>query len=668
MAWMCCLLMVALTATAATFVSGMCPQECQCPLDSRGRRQVICLKGGLQDPLPVSEIPTETEVLVVESPPGHPNSLTLGPIFKGHPRLEEITVHGSGVPALGAHSFWGLRRLTLLNISHNEISALTDTNFRGADNLKVLDLSHNFVESIPSAAFRHIRRVQYLSLAHNHLPELVPRVFFGLAKLETLDLSGNPLGELPAERFVDVPNLKELHCHECGLTSMSDELLKAMPEIRVLNLRHNRLTEVPPVVYTQHLAMLYLDYNHISVIMPGALTGPPLETLSMSHNRLTALQPGALTNTSLTLLNFGYNRLAKLRNNAVGEAFHIMRHLELSGNPLRIDHLKEVIPKARQLRHLGLGELGITKLPEDMLRHARHLRSLNVSSNYLSSFPSAALYSTPHLNNLDLSHNSFRGLTRDVVTAFASMSSLEYISLGNNPWLCQECHIAALLEWLTDPASIPRYVEACEINPENSDCLRCAGPAQYSGSYLPLLSKDELPKCGISKATWPTWLTSTQQGDDPGKQNINNLQEQYSSILEEEDDQPINKFFKEHLALIVGVGCGLVLALLVVVVAALILARRHSALYFTSEQVHDPDSSQKLMGRNNNDQSPPMRPQSVKPRQPMSVTYTREGPVISTIEEVESIAEDDKQDAPESYHGELKCAVLIFTLAATPVP
>ena len=69
-----------------------------------------------QWPIPVLDMASDTEVMILTAPENNPNTLTLGPIFNGLRKLEEIHVTRSGVPALGAHSFWGLNRLRILNL------------------------------------------------------------------------------------------------------------------------------------------------------------------------------------------------------------------------------------------------------------------------------------------------------------------------------------------------------------------------------------------------------------------------------------------------------------------------------------------------------------------------------------------------------------------------
>ena len=46
-------------------------------------------------------------------------------------KLEELKITRSQIPAIGKHSFWGLRLLRSLDLSVNNISALIESNFRG---------------------------------------------------------------------------------------------------------------------------------------------------------------------------------------------------------------------------------------------------------------------------------------------------------------------------------------------------------------------------------------------------------------------------------------------------------------------------------------------------------------------------------------------------------
>lgn len=645
---------------------GSCPSLCSCALDIRGRREVVCDSGGLKDPLPVMKMPSETEVLIVDAPEGMHNSLTLGPIFKGLKKLEVVTISRSKVPAIGEHSFWGLRNLHTINISRNSITSLVAANFRGPEELQTLDLSRNSIESMPSAVFRYSRQLKTLNLAHNNLPELVPRVFFGLTSLSSLDMSHNPLGALPGMVFSDLPNLRELRCISCSLITFSEELIDALTQLEHLDLSGNRLTEIPSMTGCNHLATLMLSGNLLTYVPENVISGIPVYGLSLSNNRIKHIHPHAFYNsTSLTHFDVSYNRIGLLDVETVVEVksdslinadidddnFHEndsqatvntysgslqailpiasnLKRLVLSGNYIKQSDIQVVMRKVRQLRHLGIGEIGLAKLPSDFLRHARHLRVLNISGNALADFPSHLLYSTPHLHSIYLDHNNLRGLTQDLVTAFAAMRSLLTIRLEGNPWQCDACQVSAMIAWLQMASNQPHSSTTCRSAEGSHLCLKCVGPSPMSGLELVLLREEELPQCGVTESSaWPAWLSrgANSHSHHPRIMGVGSG----NGRIEDSSNRHgvgVVAFFRDHLALLVGVGCGLILALLVVVVVAVVIVRRHSALYYTTEE--EMERQEKLVGRNNNDSpvsrttqtTPSPTPTKIKPYQPMAIS------------------------------------------------
>ncbi|KAF2361937.1 Leucine-rich repeat [Trinorchestia longiramus] len=655
---------------------GSCPTLCSCALDSRGRREVTCDTGGLRDPLPMMEMPMDTEVLIVDAPDSMYNTLTLGPIFKGLKKLEIVTVSKSRVPAIGEHSFWGLRHLHTLNISRNEITSLVAANFRGPEELKTLDLSRNSIESMPSAVFRYAGQLRNLNLAHNRLPELVPRVFFGLSALISLDLSYNPLGDLPGMVFSDIVNLKELRCISCGLITASDELLGNLQYVEHLDLSNNRLTVIPTVTKCKKLQSLILSGNLLTQVPSDAFQGLPLFGLSLSFNRIRSIHPQAFSNnTFLTHLDISYNRLglmqltnvlpvkshallnsdAEVLNSVANSELELatsqpsainalipiaanLKKLILSGNFLQLLDILPIMRQIRQLRYLGLGDLGLTKLPADFFRHGRHLRVLNVSGNALSDFQHHLLYSVPHLHSLFLDHNSLRGLSEDLVTAFIAMRSLLTIRLEGNPWHCDACQVSAMIAWLETASHQPHSTAQCR-RPEGAHlCLKCTSPSPMTGLELVLLREEELPACGSTESSaWPAWLgRGSRSHSQPPRVMGVGIDDQQSQKDVKNSQSSVVTFFRNHLSLLVGVGCGLILALLIVVIASVVIVRRQSALYYTTEE--EIERQEKLVGRNNNDSpvsrttqtTPSPTPTKMTPYQPMAISRVHARTPITT--------------------------------------
>lgn len=104
--------LLALLSFLTTFVCAYreCPVQCTCNLDTRGRIQTICNRGGMLS-IPILEMDTGTEVLTIRGPR---NNLVIGPIFLPLKRLEILRVTDSNLPSVGVYSFWGVERLRIL--------------------------------------------------------------------------------------------------------------------------------------------------------------------------------------------------------------------------------------------------------------------------------------------------------------------------------------------------------------------------------------------------------------------------------------------------------------------------------------------------------------------------------------------------------------------------
>ena len=487
------LLICLILCLSSVTVYGKCPDQCRCSLDGKGRRKVICQNGGMRDSIPISDISSDTQILVITAPPYKQNYLSLGPIFKGFRNLEEVHIKYSAVPNIGAHSFWGLKELRVLNLTRNSLSTLMDTNFKGINALRHLDLSYNHIESVPSAVFRYVRHLHSLSLANNRIETLVTRIFFGLTRLEHLDLSHNPLGVIQPELFSDIPVLKKFSCAGCKLNEVSGDTLMMVPEVKDLDLRNNYLLEIPDGLLTlTNLMSLKLDGNQISHVAEYTFTDSPVTHVFLSHNSITNIELGAFINSSISHLDISYNRLSDLVSGGFSDVLSTIRDLQISGNPLQTDQLFELLQQAHQLHHLGMGDIGLSEVP-NVIGHGRGLHSLNLSSNFLSNIPREIFISSPKLRLLDLSNNEFEGINVDVLDAMSLSKELRILRLENNPWQCDDCHVAPLLQWLQHS---PDQESGCSES-KVWTCLRCVGPKGLKDQPLSLLPMGDLPKCVI---------------------------------------------------------------------------------------------------------------------------------------------------------------------------
>ncbi|KAF2360382.1 Leucine-rich repeat, partial [Trinorchestia longiramus] len=432
----------------------------------------------------------DTQILIISGTKDNLNYLTLGPIFKKLRSLEEIHIKWSSIPNIGAHSFWGLGDVKVLNLTHNSLSTLMDSNFKGLSSLKQLDLSHNSIESVPSAVFRFIRHLHFLNLSHNKMFSLVTRIFFGLTRLENLDLSHNPLGDLQAELFSDVPALKKLSCAACELRNLSEGIFGKLTEVKDLDLRNNFLTKVPERLSTlAELVTIKLDGNLISSIDDYTFCDSPISFLFLSHNKIVSVEPKAFVNSSITYLDLSYNKLATLESEGFNIILPHLREFKVNGNPLLGPQLNLLFDRTKQLVHLGLGDVGLMKVPE--IGKVRNLHSLNFSSNFISNIPINLFVSTPHLHELDLSFNQLEEIDENVLVKVSASKSLRMFKLEGNPWKCDQCHIVPLIQWLQES---PDQESGCS-EPQVWTCVKCATPQVVSHQPLALLPVGDLPQC-----------------------------------------------------------------------------------------------------------------------------------------------------------------------------
>lgn len=185
-------------------VRTICPSECTCRLDEKGRRKVTCFLGDMIDPIPVDNMDIGMEILEITAPKDHWNVLALDSVFQIFKKLQEIHILRSNIIQIPMHVFWGVPSLKVLDLRYNNITVVFDHNFRGLVNLVELNLDDNQIDRLPTGAFKHLSELRILTLQRNNLNELVPRLFLKLTKLQVLKISGNPLMELNPEVFKDV--------------------------------------------------------------------------------------------------------------------------------------------------------------------------------------------------------------------------------------------------------------------------------------------------------------------------------------------------------------------------------------------------------------------------------------------------------------------------------
>ncbi|XP_076832043.1 oligodendrocyte-myelin glycoprotein isoform X2 [Brachyhypopomus gauderio] len=240
---------------------------------------------------------------------------------------------------------------------------------------------------------------------------------------------------------------RTVDCSARGLSLLPDSL---QHNINFLNLSHNRL---------QDLDGLLVHFAH-------------LRTLDISHNRLRRLPSGLPR--ALWDIHASANRIRQLEKNDT--AYHWnLQYLDLSNNQLeRVVFINNTLPS---LQALNLSHNKFWTVPTNM---PHNLEVVDLSHNFLLQILPGSLDRMRQLNRFYLHANRFASLSEG---AFEQLEALRLLTLGENPWACEEEeNIAPLLQWAQrTPARVLGC--PCYIRPTCGEAHLATGRSWHSASY-----------------------------------------------------------------------------------------------------------------------------------------------------------------------------------------
>ncbi|XP_055369732.1 oligodendrocyte-myelin glycoprotein [Betta splendens] len=205
---------------------------------------------------------------------------------------------------------------------------------------------------------------------------------------------------------------------------------------RVVDCSSRGLTKLPPGL--QHnIHFLNLSFNSLQDLDSQLSQYAHLRTLDLSYNRLESLPP-ALPRSLWDIRVVG-NHLRSLEKNDT--AYHWnLKVLDLSDNELeKVVFINNTLPS---LQAVNLSHNRFWTVPTNM---PHNLESIDLSHNFLVQILPGSLDRLPRLVNFYLHANRFSWLSEGV---FDKLTRLEVMTLGGNPWACEEEeNITRLLTW-----------------------------------------------------------------------------------------------------------------------------------------------------------------------------------------------------------------------------
>ncbi|XP_061163217.1 PH domain leucine-rich repeat-containing protein phosphatase 2-like isoform X1 [Saccostrea echinata] len=239
-----------------------------------------------------------------------------------------------------------------------------------------LDISRNKLPSLPPWVAECFFMVK-LDASHNAITELPARLFCDARKLKVLNMSHNQISEVPTDTQNCV--LEELHLEHNCLNLLPGHLMLQANKLKYLNLTGNNLQSVPQFSFTHssRLHELYLSDNKLEDdCIPFLCSFTKLRILHIAHNRITEIR----------------NRdIFKLEN---------LQEINLSGNDLRT--LPHNLGRHPKLQVLRANTNYLKELPD--FKMANNLKVLEVGSNRLSDVSVTGLMGS-QVQLLDISGN-----------------------------------------------------------------------------------------------------------------------------------------------------------------------------------------------------------------------------------------------------------------------
>ncbi|XP_074870808.1 chondroadherin [Carettochelys insculpta] len=288
-----------------------------------------------------------------------------------------------------------------------------------SEQTRLLNLQRNNFPVLPTNGFREMKGLVSLHLQHSQVKEISSGAFRGLKQLVYLYLSNNDISVIKMGAFDDLSELTYLYMDHNKISDLPKGLLSPLINLFILQLGSNKIRELRAGAFSgaKDLRWLYLSDNILSSIQPGALDD--VENLAVFHLEKNQLSAYPLV------------PMSKLR---------VVEDLKLSHNPMKVIPDYAFQSFGRYMETLSLDNMGLEKFSEKAFTGVTTLKAIHIENNKLNQLPGNFPF-----------------------------SSLQNITLSNNPWHCS-CQLTALRKWLESSRSRPDAT--------------CASPSQYRGQQI----------------------------------------------------------------------------------------------------------------------------------------------------------------------------------------
>jgi len=306
--------------------------------------------------------------------------------------------------------------------------------------------------SFPQIIFEKFPNIGRVELNEIGLEVLTQQALFKASNLKVLNLRLNKLQTLRNSTFLNVPLLKKLDLSQNDISEIEDDAFNQLNSLILLNLSGNKIKIIKHFTLSGLMNLKHLDlsFNEIEVIEDNALNLTQLTEISLNDNKLKSISDNLFIDSHrVQVIDLSNNQIKYFGK--VFDGLYELFFLNLTNNNnlenfslLKFVHLPE-------LRKLSLDNTGIKFITppseEELPKEPSQLIKLSLGNNQLSNadiFKHLIMF--PELRGLYLQNNAFTHFDNieEVKKMFRELRILDLKYNNNN----------AIQEWVKEKENV----------------------------------------------------------------------------------------------------------------------------------------------------------------------------------------------------------------------
>lgn len=314
-------------------------------------------------------------------------------------KLPISDINWNEIPEMEPYSEYEEERyMTAINFVNSEANVVPREMFTRFPNLHSVDMSNVGLIWLEVGSFDSATWLNKFNGSHNQITE-IPAFLFRSSLLTEVDFSYNQIDRIDPDAFTAIhttngidkflvqSQMKVLNLSHNNISEVPVRMIHKLIALETLQLSHNQIEEIPSFSFYKSDSLNELDFsfNKIQVISDFAFLGDfQLKTLNLAHNKLGKLDKQIGDNVYLEKLDVSSNQIAEMESN-VFKTMQMLKFLDLSKNPIRKINNK-ILASLVNLKHLNLSQTQLADIQPGTFSPFEYLEILDLSRNYIKTF------------------------------------------------------------------------------------------------------------------------------------------------------------------------------------------------------------------------------------------------------------------------------------------